>query len=62
MDEVEIENLVDTLIQELDSEHEIPRDMLERLISLAFRKQFDSDRMSLVSEIKQILDNFGYSL
>jgi len=62
MDEVEIENLVDTLIQELDSEHEIPRVMLERLISLAFRKQFDSDRMSLVSDIKQILDNFGYRL
>lgn len=62
MDEAEMDILVETLVQELDGGHEIPRVMLERLIALAFRKQFDSDRMSLVSEIKQILDNFGYSL
>ena len=62
MDDSEIADIVESLKEVLQGDFEIPDLLLERLVSLAFEKQFNADRMILVTDIKDILDNFGYRL
>ena len=62
MEQADLSLILHSLQEELPSDYEIPVLLLERLVSLAIEKQFDTDRMVLVSDIKNILNNFGYRL
>ena len=62
MEKADYSLILQSLQEELASDSEIPVLLLERLVSLAIEKQFDTDRMVLVSDIKNILNNFGYRL
>lgn len=62
MNEDDLQILVSSLTESLPPDAQISEVMLRKLLQLAFEKQHDSDRLVLVSGVKNILEQHGFGI
>ena len=62
MDERVLNEILEDILINLDNEYHIHHDLIKKLVSLSYAKQYDANRDSLVSGVKELLSRNGFEL